>query len=58
MIFNRFKRNVNLEKAIAEILTKHSLIVSVAESCTGGLVSSLMTDVSGSSAFIKANFVT
>ena len=58
MIFNRFKRNINLEKTIAEILTKHSLIISVAESCTGGLLSSRLTDISGSSEYIKANFVT
>ena len=32
--------------------------ISVAESCTGGLVSSRLTDVSGSSAYIQANIVT
>ncbi len=32
--------------------------VAVAESCTGGLISSLLTDVSGSSEYIKENFVT
>ncbi len=58
MIFNRFKRNINLEKSIAEILKTHSLVISVAESCTGGLLSSRLTDVSGSSEYIKANFVT
>ena len=58
MIFDRFKRNINLEKNIAEILTKHSLIISVAESCTGGLLSSRLTDISGSSKYIMANFIT
>lgn len=58
MIFSKFKRNFNLEKNIAEVLKKHSLIISVAESCTGGLLSSRLTDVSGSSEYIRANFVT
>ncbi len=58
MIFNRFKRNINLEKSIAEILKEHSLVISVAESCTGGLLSSRLTDISGSSEYIKANFIT
>ena len=58
MIFSRFKRNINLEKSIAEILKTHKLMISVAESCTGGLLSSRLTDISGSSEYIKANFVT
>ena len=58
MIFNRFKRNTNLEKSIAEILKTHSLIISSAESCTGGLLSSRLTDISGSSDYIRANFIT
>lgn len=59
MIFNsKFKRNLKLEKNIAEILKEHSLVISVAESCTGGLLSSRLTDISGSSEYIRANFVT
>lgn len=58
MIFNKFKQNTNLEKNIAEILKKHSLIISVAESCTGGLLSSRLTDIPGSSEYIMANFIT
>lgn len=46
------------EKKIAEYLVKNALKVSVAESCTGGLISSRLTDVSGSSAYIFQNFVT
>ena len=37
------------EKKIAKILNKKGLKISTAESCTGGLVSSRLTDVSGSS---------
>ncbi|MBO7672127.1 CinA family protein [bacterium] len=43
---------------IAKILIKNKLTVSTAESCTGGLLSSKLTDVSGSSAYITLNFVT
>jgi nicotinamide-nucleotide amidase len=47
-----------LEKAIGELLLKKKMTVSVAESCTGGLVSSKLTDVSGSSAYITLNVIT
>lgn len=47
-----------LEEAIGELLLQKNLTVSVAESCTGGLVSSKLTDVSGSSAYITLNIVT
>lgn len=46
------------EKRIASILRKHRWKLAIAESCTGGLVSSRMTDLSGSSEFVDANFVT
>jgi len=45
-------------KKLAKILIKNNWTLSVAESCTGGLISSILTDISGSSAFIKQNFVT
>lgn len=47
-----------MEKKIAEILTERGLSISTAESCTGGLLSSKLTDVSGSSAFVTLNIVT
>jgi len=43
---------------IKEILTKNKLSLSSAESCTGGLISSYLTDVSGASNYIFQNFVT
>lgn len=43
---------------IKEILIKNNLILTCAESCTGGLLSSRLTDISGSSAYIRQNFVT
>ena len=46
------------EYDIAKILLERNLTISSAESCTGGLLSSKLTDVSGSSAYITLNFVT
>ena len=46
------------EKALGKIAKEYKLTVSSAESCTGGLVSSLLTDVSGSSEYITENIVT
>jgi len=43
---------------IKEILTQKGLKLSVGESCTGGLISSLLTDMDGASKFIEVNFVT
>ena len=43
---------------IKEILIKNNLSLSSAESCTGGLISSYLTDIDGSSNFIFQNFVT
>ena len=46
------------EKRIAQLLIRNALKLATVESCTGGLISSRMTDVSGSSAYIFQNFVT
>lgn len=43
---------------IAKILLKNNLTISTTESCTGGLLSSKLTDISGSSAYITLNLVT
>lgn len=43
---------------LAKILVRNALKISTAESCTGGLISSRLTDNSGSSAYIRENFVT
>ena len=49
---------MNYAEEIGKILTKKDLKISTAESCTGGLLSSKLTDVSGSSAYITLNIVT
>lgn len=46
------------EQAIARIMFCKSMTISVAESCTGGLISSRLTDIAGSSVYIKENYVT
>ena len=43
---------------IKELLIKNNLSLSSAESCTGGLISSYLTDIDGASKFIYQNFVT
>jgi len=47
-----------LEQVVGELLIEKDLTVAVAESCTGGLISSRLTDVSGSSRYTKLNFTT
>ena len=46
------------ENTTGKILHEKKKTVAVTESCTGGLISSLLTDVSGSSDYILANFTT
>ncbi len=47
-----------LEAIVAEVLLEKKLTIAVAESLTGGLVTSRLTDVPGSSAYLLASFVT
>jgi len=49
--------NVNLEAEIGTLLRELGLTVAVAESATGGLISSLITDVPGSSDYFKGSVV-
>ena len=47
-----------LEGVVGQMLVAQNLTISVAESCTGGLVSKRLTDIGGSSQYIKLNAVT
>ncbi len=49
---------VTLEEAVVQALLERGLKVAVAESCTGGLVSSRLTDVPGSSGCFLRGLVT
>ncbi|TAK33335.1 MAG: CinA family protein [Chloroflexota bacterium] len=46
-----------LEKTVGEILARRRMTLAVAESCTGGLLGSLVTDVPGSSAYFVGGVV-
>ncbi len=50
--------NKNLEEVAGELLLKHNITISLAESCTGGLVSSRLTDIPGISAVFNRAAVT
>jgi len=47
-----------LEDVIAGILTERKLTIAIAESCTGGLITNRLTDVSGSSDYLERGLVT
>ena len=47
-----------LEEVIAGLLTAKKLTIAVAESCTGGLITNRLTDVSGSSVYLERGLVT
>jgi nicotinamide-nucleotide amidase len=56
-VFVYSKRDETLESTISEIFTENAITLAIAESCTGGLVSSLLTDVQGSSTFFLGGIV-
>ncbi len=50
--------NDTMEGIVAALLTDRGLTLSVAESCTGGLITGRLTDVPGSSVFLERGVVT
>lgn len=46
------------EEKLNRLLTLKGLTIAVAESCTGGLISSRITDVAGASVYFRAGMVT
>ncbi len=49
---------VTLEMAVAELLKKHRLTVTTAESCTGGLLAGRLINVSGISKQLQEGYIT
>lgn len=48
----------DMEAVVAKLLKDNCLTVACAESCTGGMLASRLTSISGSSAYIKGSIVT
>ena len=47
-----------IEKVVGDLLLEQNLTLATMESCTGGLLANLVTDVPGSSSYFKGGFVT
>jgi nicotinamide-nucleotide amidase len=47
-----------LQEVVGNMLAERKLTVTTAESCTGGLLAKMITDISGSSDYFKAGFIT
>jgi nicotinamide-nucleotide amidase len=47
-----------LESAVGKLLLKNKLTLSVAESCTGGLIANRITNIPGSSRYFKMGVIT
>jgi len=52
------KKNKTMAEHVLGLLNDKNLKITMAESCTGGLISSLFTNISGSSQAFEAGFVT
>lgn len=50
-------KDMTLSKAVGDLLRKNSQWIAVAESCTGGYVANAITDIPGSSAYMKGGVV-
>lgn len=50
--------SAQLARKLGESLQRRGLRLAVAESCTGGLICKLITDIAGSSAWFERGFVT
>lgn len=55
---DQFAADPPIEERVADALTERGETVTVAESCTGGLVGTLLTAVPGSSTYFDRSYVT
>ncbi|MDY7034365.1 MAG: competence/damage-inducible protein A [Thermodesulfobacteriota bacterium] len=51
------KDDMTMETVVGELLRKNNHTIAVAESCTGGLISQRLTNISGSSDYLKRGIV-
>lgn len=51
------KNDDNLEGVVAKLLMDRNLTISIAESCTGGLITNRLTNIAGSSKFMERGVV-
>ena len=49
---------INLTQALGEKLLKQNIILTTAESCTGGLLAAKLTNIAGSSTWFDRGFIT
>ena len=52
-----YDNDESLEKVIANLLTKNNLILTTAESCTGGKIAQSFTAIEGASAYFKGGII-
>jgi nicotinamide-nucleotide amidase len=50
--------NISMDEVVAELLCRHTLTLSLAESCSGGLIAKRITDIPGSSRYFLEGLVT
>ena len=51
------RQDESLEQVVARLLIDRGTTIAVAESCTGGLISNLLTDISGSSKYYERGII-
>lgn len=51
------EEDTSMEAAVVQMLKKHQLTISTAESCTGGMIGSKITDIPGASAVYMGSIV-
>ncbi|MCO5143819.1 MAG: CinA family nicotinamide mononucleotide deamidase-related protein [Oligoflexia bacterium] len=51
------KERISLAEAVSYLLHKYKLRIALAESCTGGLLGKMLTDLSGASAFLEGGII-